>query len=383
MSGMSRQTHDPPNRTVTSLYVHIPYCGSACPYCDFAFVVGQDHTADRYMKALTREFSERSDSATRPFETVYFGGGTPSSLDPALIEEFLASVNTIVGIREEAEVTLEADPLHAERYAAYRACGVTRLSIGVQSFSDRDLRVLGRRHNAQQAKDAIRAARSAYFENVNIDLIFGAPKQTFDEWRTTLERAIVLAPDHLSIYGLTIEPETPFGRRHAQGRLPVVSDEEQATMFRWTQNRLTAAGYDQYEISNYAVPGRRSRHNLACWQGRSYLGLGISSHSFDGTQRSWNVRDLDTYLQRIETAGNATADHETLTADQRKLERLMLGLRTSEGIDADWSDEPSATATVATLLDHKVLEQRDGRLRLTPRGRTVADSVCEQLAGSL
>ena len=234
MSGMSRQTHDPPNRTVTSLYVHIPYCGSACPYCDFAFVVGQDHTADRYVKALTREFSERSDSATRPFETVYFGGGTPSSLDPVLIERFLASVNTIVGIREKAEVTLEADPLHAERYAAYRACGVTRLSIGVQSFSDRDLRALGRRHNAQQAKDAIRAARSAYFENVNIDLIFGAPKQTFDEWKATLERAIVLAPDHLSIYGLTIEPETPFGRRHAQGRLPVVSDEEQATMFRWT-----------------------------------------------------------------------------------------------------------------------------------------------------
>lgn len=384
MSSMTDQNHEEPGRPVTSLYVHIPYCGSACPYCDFAFVVGQDHTAGRYVEALARELTLRSEAdRIGPFDTVYFGGGTPSSLDPARIEELLKVVDTVAGLQSGAEITLEADPLHTDRYGAYLDCGITRLSIGIQSFADRDLQALGRRHDARQARDAIRAARSANFQNVSIDLIFGAPEQTVEAWRTTLEAAIQLAPDHLSIYGLTIEPETPFGRRHARGRLPVVSEEDQASMFGWTQDRLTRSGYDHYEISNYALTSMQSRHNLACWRGRSYLGVGASAHSFDGTRRSWNVRDLKTYLDRIEATQDAVENFETLTTEQRQLERLMLGLRTAEGINADWSSKPATTATVAALVDRDVLEQRDGKLRLTTRGRIVADSVCEQLAGSL
>ncbi len=367
-----------------SLYIHIPYCGSACPYCDFAFVVGREYTADRYVEALKRELDDRTGLDTGPFETVYLGGGTPSSLDPALIGELLESIDTVVGIDEDAEITLEADPLHEARYAAYRARGVTRLSIGVQSFSDCDLRVLGRRHSGHQSETSVLSARSAGFDSLNVDLIFGAPEQTFDTWRATVERALHLGPEHTSIYGLTIEPETPFGRRHARGRLPIVSEEDQARMFEWTDGRLRASGYEHYEISNYALPGCESRHNLACWSGRPYIGLGASAHSFDGRRRSWNERGLDAYLDAVEITGHATVDDEILTDTQRQLERLMLGLRTSEGIDADWVvEKEDASTAIDTLVAQQVIEQKAGRLRLTSRGRLVADAVCKQIAGFL
>ncbi len=369
-------------KLATSLYVHVPYCESACPYCDFAFVVGQDHTADRYLSALKRELADRSSEFSRsPLQTIYFGGGTPSSLHPEQIGRLLRAIEEEIGISSDVEATLEADPLHADHYDGYRALGVNRLSLGIQSFIDRDLRSLGRRHTAAQAIEAIEVARSTGFENINIDLIFGAPEQTLNTWRNTIEHAVSLSPDHMSIYGLTIEPDTPFGRRHSRGSLPVVSDADQAAMYEWTQDRLAREGYEHYEISNYARPGRSSLHNLACWRGAAYVGLGASAHSFDGLRRSWNVRALSDYLEKIESSAGATAGHETLTAEQRQLEGLMLGLRTSDGVHT--ASVSGATTTVEDLVDHEMLEKTGDRIRLTPRGRVLADAVCGRLAGAL
>lgn len=363
---------------MAGLYLHIPFCGSACPYCDFAFVVDREDESERYVDALQRELASRASGAFSPCETVYFGGGTPSSLAPEQVERLLKCVDRHLGIAPGAEITLEADPLHADRFGGYRKAGVTRLSLGIQALTSDALRALGRRHTVDQATTSFAAARRAGFENLNVDVIFGAPDQSAAAWAETLDRTVDLAPQHLSIYGLTIERSTPFGRRHARGTLPVPNEEAQATMFAYAQTSLERAGYLHYEISNYALPGLESRHNHACWRGASYLGLGVSAHSYDGDRRVWNTIDLNGYLTRIESGDLAIEGSEALTPEQKRLERVMLGLRTADGIEIALV----AGASVDRLVGQDVLERVDGYVKLTERGRLVADAVCSELVGA-
>lgn len=362
------------------LYIHIPFCRSRCPYCDFAFVVRKTHLSARYARAVVREFHARI--ADRPaFDTLYFGGGTPSAVPTETLAHILDAVRVRADVAPDAEITAEANPGDQECFGALRNLGINRLSLGVQALADRTLKALGRFHTAAEATDAFRTARSAGFDNIGIDLIFGAPGQSLDEWRIILGNAIALGPEHISVYGLTIESGTNFGKRFDKGRLFVPPETEQADMYECAIDCLERAGFEHYEISNFARPGFASRHNLCYWQERPYLGLGLSAHSYLNGYRSWNVRDLTAYMDRVEATGTAIEAEEQIDADCRFLEHMMLGLRQRQGLDAlAFERDARIQMPLQRLLDHQLLERTDNRIRLTRRGLLLADAVCAELA---
>jgi oxygen-independent coproporphyrinogen-3 oxidase len=367
------------------LYVHIPFCSSACPYCDFAFVVGKESQGKRYVDALTVEFTKRighfhPDTIDTIVDTIYFGGGTPSSIAPSDLARFLQTVRNNISIAPDAEVTAEANPNDHLRFAALREAGITRLSLGIQSTNDRTLKALGRTHTGRDAARAVKAARAAGFENLSVDTIFGCPSQTVAGWRTDLESVIALGPDHVSIYGLTIEPRTPFAKQKASGALELPVEDDQARMYDIALELTEQAGLEQYEISNFARTGFESRHNLACWSGDTYLGVGMSAHSYDGKIRSWNTRSLKPYLEQVERGESVEDGCETIGEDTRRIERVMLGLRTREGIDRILLGETTATSR---LLSGNLIERAGERLRLTRRGKHIADLVCAELVRDL
>ena len=362
------------------LYIHIPFCASRCPYCDFAFVVQKTHLADRYTQAVITEYRARvPELGSDPtFETVYFGGGTPSAVPPGMLQQILEVVNR-VPIAADAEITLEANPGDRDRFQALRTIGINRLSLGVQALDDRALKALGRFHNTADAVAAFDTARRAGFQNIGIDLIFGAPKQTLAEWQATLNRAIVLNPEHMSIYGLTVEPETAFGRRFQKGRLPLPTEATQADMYGFALDRLTEVGYVHYEVSNFARPGFASQHNRAYWTGKPYLGIGLSAHSFLNHRRAWNIRDLIAYIKKVETTGTAFEGAEMLHEQDRRLEKIMLGLRRREGISETLVSHPKTQVHLNRLIENQFLERTQGRIRLTRTGFPLADLVCAEL----
>ena len=365
------------------LYIHIPFCHSRCPYCDFDFVVGKTHLAKRYVDAVIAELQNRMFSLdSRPvFDTIYFGGGTPSAIPPEQLGRVLTTVKDAVAAG--AEITAEANPNDYAHLEALRACGINRLSLGIQAFADRALKALGRFHTAIDATTAFDAARGAGFENINIDLMFGAPEQTRDEWGMSLRRAIGLRPEHISVYGLTIEPRTNFARRLQKGRLALPPEPDQAAMYSQAIDQLEGAGYAQYEISNFARPGFASRHNRKYWRARAYWGVGMAAHSHFDNRRAWNSRDLATYLHRVETTGQAVEREEILTAAQRMIERVMLGLRQRRGLRAEISQHPKIRKHYLAMAKHNLIEQSKNRIRLTRRGLLLADWVCAELVREL
>ncbi len=373
----------PPNLTPmsTGLYIHIPFCASRCPYCDFAFVVRKTHLADRYAEAVIREFRTRLPHVgPRPvFKTVYFGGGTPSAVPPALLQRVLNAVRSEAEIDPGAEITAEANPGDRAAFQELRETGINRLSLGVQALDDRTLKALGRFHNTADALEAFQTARQAGFGNINIDLIFGAPEQSVPAFTDTLDRAAALCPDHLSVYGLTVEPETAFGRRFRKGRLPLPCEGNQAAMYSAALDLLAEAGYRHYEISNFARPGFASRHNLDCWEGRPYLGIGMSAHSFLNNRRSWNIRDLMAYIKKVELAGTATGGGEEIDKEDRFLEQIMLGLRQRKGIPETLLANHRTAPSLDRLLSQRLLQRSGKRLCLTRRGLLLADLVCAEL----
>ena len=366
-----------------SLYIHIPFCHSRCPYCDFAFVVGKNHMAERYVDAVIVEMQNRMQALrTSPvFNTLYFGGGTPSAIPPGLLKRITASVKS--AIAPDAEITAEANPNDCEHFEKLYEYGINRLSLGVQAFTDRALKALGRFHTASDAMAAFQAARDVGFENISIDLMYGAPGQTPEEWATSLQKAIDLGPEHISTYGLTIEPQTNFARRFQKGQLDVPPETDQAEMYMYAIDQLEAAGYTHYEISNFARPGFASRHNLNYWHDRPYLGVGLSAHSYLDNCRFWNVRDLATYMQRIEATGCAVEREEQLTPIQHLLERVMLGLRQRRGLRADFLSHPKIRKQYIAMANQHLLERIDNRIRLTRRGLLLADLVCTELVREL
>jgi oxygen-independent coproporphyrinogen-3 oxidase len=370
------------------LYVHIPFCASRCPYCDFAFVVGRGRLSTRYADAVAREVRERVAkelSGRARFDTVFFGGGTPTAVAPSEIARILDAVASAAGLAQGAEITVEANPgaVDAGKFRDLRRLGVNRLSLGVQSFDDAELRLLGRAHTSAEALRAYDAARQAGFQNVSLDLIFALPGQTEAAWQAHLDRAVGLGPEHLSAYNLTVEPGTEFGRQLRRGRLTPLPEETQAAMYGAAIDRLIGAGYLHYEISNFARPGLCSRHNLGYWDGSDYLGVGMSAHSFIAGRRTWNVRGLTRYLERIEREGVAVAGQETLSPSERRTEAVLLGLRrVQEGVPMERIlDRRGGRRRIDRLIADDLLERIGGRARLTRKGLMVADAVAVELIG--
>jgi oxygen-independent coproporphyrinogen-3 oxidase len=373
------------------LYVHVPFCRLVCAYCDFVTVGGRADDIPRYTDALLAEIDIRP--APGELRTIYFGGGTPSLLTADQVAAIIDTALGRWGSTAVDEVTLEANPSAREApdWAGLGAAGVTRISLGVQSLRDEDLHALARGHTAGEARDAFAAARSASFENISIDLIYGIPGQSLDNWREGLEMAIALDPDHLSCYALQLAlepdewaaPPRPGALRWRTRMVPRQDESLAADQYRLAERFLADAGYRHYELSSWARPGRQSRHNAAYWARRAYTGVGAGAHSYDGrAERSWNTRDIDAYLEGIESGERPLAGHETLDEDTRAFEAVALGLRRVDGIsrrafEAEFGTDPMEryADAIADGRRTELLEADDDVLRLSARGRLLASEV--------
>lgn len=372
-------------RNKLGIYIHIPFCVKKCPYCDFTSFTPEAVPEREYVSALIKELEARREADGR-VETIYFGGGTPSLLSPTSVETILSAISNQFEV-SKPEITIEANPgtIDLVKLKGYRDSGVTRLSIGFQSLNDKFLAVLGRIHTREEALAAFDAARKAGFENIGIDLIHSKPGETLSNWEKELNEAASLRPEHISAYSLTIEEETHFGHLQEKGLLTLPSEEAQVEMFLATQEVLTAAGYEHYEVSNYALPGFRSRHNQIYWKGGEYLGLGVSAHSYRGLDwgiRKANTNNLAEYFKLLEEKGNAVIEEEILSKEKAMGETVFLGLRMLEGIDLGVFTERFGVGieeafadAVGELTDKGFLEIIQGHLRLTKKGLLLLNEV--------
>ena len=364
------------------LYIHVPFCPQRCPYCAFATVVGQEDRHGLYVEAICREIESWA-HLSGPVETVFLGGGTPSQVEPTLIGQMLEAAQNHLGLHPDAEISVEVNPgtVDREKFARLKALGCNRISIGAQALRDADLRHLGRQHSAADVKRAYAAARAAGFANVSLDLVANVPGVSEANWHFSVERAIALAPEHLSVYSLTIEDGTIFSQRQRQGLLEPVADDRQARTLEWTDAQLVTAGYEHYEISNYARLGYRSRHNWGYWTGVPYLGVGLGAHSFIDGKRFWNTRDLNAYLDAMHQGQSPCTGEETISPGEARRERLWLGLRTIEGVKLTEAeiDRLQGSRRFADLekVGYAVLESQ--RLRLTRAGFLLADALSLEL----
>lgn len=346
------------------VYVHVPFCARRCSYCDFAIAVRREVPSRRFVEVVGREWERWQEhpvwTRAGALQTVYFGGGTPSRLEPGAVAELLALMRAGRPMDPGAEVTLEANPddVTPERAAAWRAGGVNRVSLGVQSFDPAVLRWMHRTHTAEQVAPAVRALREAAIDDISLDLIFGLPAALDRDWEADLAGAFDLEPTHLSLYGLTLEPHTPLARWAARGELTPVDEERYAAEFLAAHRALVCRGFEHYEVSNAARPGRRARHNSAYWRRAPYIGLGPSAHSGFGRTRRWNLREWTAYERASGAGESVIGGSEELTDEAVALEEIYLGLRTAEGVPA----ERLATALVDGW-------RRAGWAQTTPRGR--------------
>ena len=343
-----------------SVYVHIPFCKSRCLYCDFFSTTRLD-LREQYVQALIREAQSRLTTNGQKLTTIYFGGGTPSILNVEQIQRILSVIYPTNAI----EITLEANPgdLSLDKLQALRAIGINRLSIGIQSFRDDELRLLGRRHNAQQAIDAVRLAQQTGFDNISIDLMYAIPGQTLDDWQFNNRQALDLHVQHISCYCLTYEPHTRLTQLVESGKLTPADEDTENQMYDVLCDKLAANGYEHYEVSNFALKNYHSRHNSAYWNDTPYIGLGAGAHSYDGTTRRWNIDDLQAYINAIAN-GSRYWEEEHLTSEQKSMEHIMLGLRTSDGIPV--SDtlfakaQPYLNSGHLTITDNHLVATRSG-----------------------
>lgn len=340
-------------------YVHIPFCSAICPYCDFAVVAGQDHMASAYVDRLCAEID--ASHAWRPLDAVYFGGGTPSHVDHDLLTTVLGAVDGKHGIKQQAEVSLEANPedFAGDRARELRAIGFNRVSFGAQSFDETVLMSLGRRHRSSDITESVSAARRAGFENVSLDLIYGTPGETPSSWRSTLESAIGLQPDHVSCYALTVEPGTPLGKAVRNGAESPDPD-VQADRYEHAQETLAAAGYVQYEVSNWARPGRECVYNLIVWAQGEYEAYGNGAHGHRDGRRYRNVRRLESYLDRARSPRSGV---EVISGWDREIDRLFVGLRRVAGVRVGSGVEALLESSWGKrLVDAGVVAVEAGRL---------------------
>lgn len=369
------------------LYVHLPFCPYVCPYCDFAKWPYARRSADRYLAALHAEIAAAP--AVRA-TTIFFGGGTPNTYPPAVIADLIGVLRDRFGVAPGSELSIEINPDLGlcEDLSALRAAGVNRLSIGVQSFDPGELRTLGRRHSPGDVATVVAWARAAGFANLSLDLMFGVPGQTEASWRASIERALSLGIDHLSTYGLTIEDGTPYARWREREPGAFFDDDREATLYAIAIERAAAAGFEHYEISNFARSGYRCTHNENYWRNGSYLGLGVGAASYLDGVRSTHTRDLETYCAAALAGSEIPGECEKLLGDERTGEATMLALRTLEGVDTrefrrryDVDFHQQYRIVIADLTAAGMLRIDGERVQLTERGRFLANDVCGAFLG--
>ena len=374
------------------VYVHWPFCLSKCPYCDFNSHVRHSAIDEpRFLRAFTAEIASMAARVPgRTVSSIFFGGGTPSLMQPTTVGTILDTIGKHWTVAPDVEVTLEANPtsVEATRFRGYRTAGVNRVSLGVQALDDGALKELGRLHTAREALDAVAIARSA-FDRYSFDLIYARPRQTPQAWAGELKQAIAEAAEHLSLYHLTIEPDTPFHTLHAAGKLIVPDDDTGRALYDATQDICNGAGLPAYEVSNHARPGAECRHNLVYWRGHEYAGIGPGAHGrldIDGRRHAtMTEKRPEAWLMRVESLGHGLVTDDVLMSEERADEFLLMGLRLAEGIDparyTALAGRPLDPARIATLVAHGFVESnRDGSLRVTPAGFPVLDAVVADLA---
>lgn len=366
------------------LYLHVPFCTRRCSYCDFAVEAVRSPPTDAWLDAVVRELeltaAERGWVEPLRLDTFYVGGGTPSLLGGQAMARARERLAPFAALEPAAEWSCEANPesFTAELAAAWRQAGVNRVSLGAQSFHEPALRWMGRLHGADGPGAAVAAARAAGFEDLSIDLIFGLPAHLGRDWRADLERALALAPEHVSLYGLTAEAGAPLGRWVREGKERLADEESYADEYLLAHELLTSAGFEHYEVSNFALPGRRSRHNLAYWSGAPYAALGPGAHSFDPPLRRWNLRGWDAYREAVFQGKLPLEDEERIGPAEEGLERLWLGLRTDLGLPlADLS--PAQRALASRWESAGWALPGDGRLRLSAAGWLLLDRLAVEL----
>ncbi len=365
------------------LYIHIPFCQSKCAYCNF-YSITSVNLMPQFVAGLVNEIKlyQRQFDA---FDTVYIGGGTPSLLSSGQLSDILSTINKFHKLDKETEITMEVNPgdVSVEYFKSLLSLGINRLNIGVQSFDDKILRFLGRRHSANEARQAIRHARAAGFKNLGIDLIYGVYGQSINLWKKTLAQALPFRPEHLSCYELTLEASAPLYKRYLEKKIKKLNEKQQKKFFFTTAEELGKAGYIHYEVSNFARKNNfKSRHNMKYWRHTPYLGLGPAAHSFFENRRWCNVKSVKDYLNNVPQGISPVESEEILTAEQLKLETLFLALRTKDGIDlrayqkrfrTDLLEEKKMV--IESLINSKLLELKKGFLRPTLAGMAVADSL--------
>ena len=375
------------NEKTLGLYIHIPFCKQKCAYCDFYSLAGNEGRMDEYTEALRAHLTETAAfAAGHTVDTVYFGGGTPSYLGEKRLSAILKTILKKYRVSKDAEITLEANPDSADDWKALRAlrrAGFNRISLGMQSADAATLSAIGRIHTPEQVRLAVEAARKAKIENLSLDLIYGLPGQTAEGWQATLSAAVELAPEHLSCYGLKVEEGTPLHARRSEVILP--DDEAQAEMYLYTVEYLSRMGYAQYEISNFAKPGRESRHNLKYWTLGEYAGFGPGAHSDFGGVRYAYERDLDGYIRGVSGSGPLLSENDRIPDMDRDVEWMMLGLRTVRGLDPkDYERRFRRRFTcflpfLEQCRTAGYAEETDGRWHLTPKGFLLSNQIIGQL----
>jgi oxygen-independent coproporphyrinogen-3 oxidase len=377
-----------PNDAPVGVYIHVPFCRHICPYCDFNTYRGLDSLIPRYVDALVRDIT--NGGAGTAAQTMYLGGGTPSLLTPEQIGRILAACREAFVVEPDAEITLEANPngVDAQWFAGVREAGVNRLSIGAQTFDRRGLRVLGRQHEASDVIAAVGAARAAGFENISLDLIFGWPGQTAEQWRRDLDTILSFPsgpPEHCSLYSLIVEPGTPMADAVTRGVLTVIDDDDAADLYESAMDAMAGAGWTHYEIANWAREARfASRHNLVYWRNGAYAAFGAGAHGRIGNERFMNHLKPLTYIEAVESGASPHSNSEALSPELQMGETMMLGLRLlEEGVGAAEFEIRHGIALIdrfgeqiAELLGFELVDWDGTRLRLTPRGTLLANDVC-------
>ena len=378
-----------------SLYVHVPFCASRCGYCDFntytATELGNDVTRDTFHEHLIGEIAQaaRQLAPTHRVDTIFIGGGTPTLLGAKALNQVRTAIEDNFDVAADVEVTTEANPDSVDQpmLEELAAGGFTRISFGMQSSAPHVLATLERTHTPGASSAAAKAARAAGFEHVNLDLIYGTPGETDDDLNRSLDEVLDAGVDHVSAYSLIVEPGTALARRVRRGDVPMPDDDIAADRYELIDDRLAAAGFDWYEVSNWAKAEGHCRHNIAYWRNATWWGIGPGAHSHHDGRRWWNVKHPHSYAQRVSAGLSPMADEELLTSEQRALENLMLGLRMRTGValDAVRMNDDAITDTIATLtdqglIDPEALGQQPSMLALTRRGRLMADHVVRTLA---
>ena len=359
---------------MSGIYVHIPFCKSRCKYCDF-FSTTHLEKQTQYTEAVLTEWSDRRKELMGGIQTIYIGGGTPSTMSVELLRRIIDAIRQETQ-DSDLEVTIEANPgdITLEKAKAWRALGINRLSIGIQSFNDHLLQLLGRRHNGLEAIQAVKNAQSAGFDNISIDLMYALPDQTMAMWQKDIAQALALGVQHISSYGLIYEEGTVLTTLLEHGIIEAVDEEIELQMYDYLVEQLTTHGYEHYEVSNFALPRRQSRHNSSYWNDTPYIGIGAGAHSYNQTQRQWNISELDDYIQQA-LAHNLQPEIEVLTHEQRHTEHIMLALRTCRGVAKKRLNQEAAER----YIQQGLLTEKNGFIMATTQGFHVLNRIIEDV----